>query len=211
MKVDRFPGIGVVTLDPRRLTEAEEPERLSWQRQNDALDLEQFAKSFEDEEDACEDQDSSPTPKPFELIPSISPASDPAKDVNVYPSVAQILNETAHALYVSDGYASGRQVSVTLAPSVLPGVTLSVYEHEGRIVGDFTCAEDASRSRLCRFAERLAREMANKLSRPSRVYVRADEVDDIAPFQVDGTPALEPADQPATPSKQPAEGRQELR
>lgn len=126
---------------------------------------------------------------PFELMPAPMLPSAPVAGASVHPGVPQILVETLQQLYVTDGKSSRRQVSVTLAEDVLPGVTLSVFEDGGRVVADFTCAVERSRECLCQCAGRLAADMANRLNRETRICVRADDPEDPCATQAEAAPA----------------------
>jgi len=69
-------------------------------------------------------------------------------------------------------------VRLDLKAEVLPGVTLSVYEEEGRLVAAFTCASEASRETLNRCAQSLADELAQSLARAVLVRVSTDDPED---------------------------------
>jgi hypothetical protein len=71
-----------------------------------------------------------------------------------------------------------RQVRVDLKDDVLPGVSVSVYDEEGRCVAEFVCANARSRERLCAMAPELAAQLADSLGRPARVRVSADDPED---------------------------------
>lgn len=93
-------------------------------------------------------------------------------------ALAQALSETAGQLLVADGSQGRRQVRVELKDDVLPGVSVSVYEDEGRVVADFVCANESSRERLCAMAPELASQLAQSLGRPARVRVSTDDPED---------------------------------
>lgn len=190
MKSDRPPGMGVMPLAQRcRLSELDRRDRSSSQIQTDGFDFDQeFSRASADDEESSSEKDDSPQSKPFDLIPTIPFVSSPVISGAPYEVLAQVFHETVQDFYVSKDDSSKRQVSMTLADDVLPGVTLSVYENEGRIVGDFICVEERSWSRLCQIAERMVSELANQLSRDARIYVRTDDADDVYPFQVNATP-----------------------
>ena len=65
-----------------------------------------------------------------------------------------------------------------LKDDVLPGVSVSVYEDEGRVVADFVCANERSRERACAMAPELAAQLAQRLDRPTRVRVSTDDPED---------------------------------
>ena len=88
------------------------------------------------------------------------------------------LGETAGQLLVADGSQGRREVRVELKDDVLPGVSVSVYEDEGRVVADFVCANERSRERACAMAPELAAQLAQRLDRPTRVRVSTDDPED---------------------------------
>jgi len=98
-------------------------------------------------------------------VPAEAPAS----------ALADALLGSAEQLLVADGSQGRRQVRVELKDDVLPGVSVSVYEEEGRVVADFVCANEASRERLNAMARPLAEQLADSLARPARVRVSADD------------------------------------
>ena len=93
-------------------------------------------------------------------------------------ALAQALQGSAEQLLVADGSQGRRQVRVELKDEVLPGVSVSVYEAEGRVVADFTCASETSRERLASLARPLAGQLAESLGRPTRVRVATDDPED---------------------------------
>lgn len=156
-------------------------------------DAETFEQEFsrvsaDDDESSNDDEDEKPRATPFELLRTPPLPFAPAAQAAVHQGIPQILLETVQQLYVEDGKSSNRQVSVTLAEDVLPGVTLSVFEDGGRVVAEFTCAVEQSRECLCQCAERLASDLANRLQRETRICVRADDPEDPCAAQVEATP-----------------------
>ena len=114
---------------------------------------------------------------PFSLFGAGARAPAPGDD-GQSEALAQALSETAEQLLVADGSQGRRQVRVELKDDVLPGVSVSVYEEEGRTVADFTCANERSRERLCEMAPDLAAQLAESLDRPTRVRVGTDDPED---------------------------------
>ena len=121
------------------------------------------------------------TPRPFALFPSVAAetVADPAPD-----GLAQALGEAADRMLVGDGSSGRREVRLDLKAEVLPGVALSVYEEEGRLVAAFVCASEASRETLNRCAQTLADELAQSLGRAVLVRVLTDDPDDPCLFEV---------------------------
>lgn len=116
------------------------------------------------------------TPRPFALFsgpaaPALQPADAPS-------GLAEDLAQAAERLLVGDGSSGRREVRIDLKDDVLPGVTLAVYEEEGRLVAAFTCASEASRERLNACAQALADELAQSLGRPARVRITTDDPED---------------------------------
>lgn len=127
------------------------------------------------------DADAPPAPpaasSPFALFGSGARATAPGGDCQS-EALAQALSETAEQLLVADGSQGRRQVRVELKDDVLPGVSVSVYEDEGRMVADFICANESSRERLCAMAPELAAQLAESLDKPTRVRVGTDDPED---------------------------------
>lgn len=115
-------------------------------------------------------------PRPFALFPgAVPPAPAPAEAPQ---GLAQLLAGAADRMLVGDGGSGRREVRLDLKAEVLPGVALSVYEDEGRLVAAFACASETSRETLCRCAQSLADELARSLSRPVLVRVSTDDPED---------------------------------
>ncbi len=114
-------------------------------------------------------------PSPFSLFGAAAAAPQAGTHAQ---ALARALSETAEQLLVADGSGGRRQVRVELKDDVLPGVSVSVYEEEGRCVADFVCANERSRERLCAMAPELAAQLADSLGRPARVRVSADDPED---------------------------------
>jgi len=74
-------------------------------------------------------------------------------------------------------------VRLDLKAEVLPGVTVSVYEEDGRLVAAFACASEASRETLNRCAPVLAQELAQSLARAVLVRVSTDDPEDPCLFE----------------------------
>ncbi len=104
--------------------------------------------------------------------------------------ISSLLSETAEHLFVGDGQSSPRQVRVELGDDVLPGVTVAIFEEEGRVVAHFSCAVERSRERLERGAVQMADELAQRLKRPVRVRVSTDDPEDPCSRQVDAEPQV---------------------
>lgn len=149
---------------------------------------EELARERPDEEESThrDGQQGQPSATPFEPLPSASPSIQ--AEHPLYAKAQQCLLDTVQQLWVSETWASNRQVCVSFAEDVLPGVTLSVFEDGGRIVAEFVCTAEPSRAWLSQYAQRLARGLANSLNRQTRLCVRTDDPDDPCFVQVDGAP-----------------------
>ncbi|MFJ3463694.1 hypothetical protein [Achromobacter spanius] len=134
------------------------------------------------------DADAPPAPpasaSPFSLFGAGAGAAAVGAE-GASPALAQALSETATQLLVADGSQGRRQVRVALNDDVLPGVSVSVYEDEGRVVADFVCANERSRERACAMAPELAAQLAQSLDRPTRVRVSTDDPEDPRLAQTD--------------------------
>jgi hypothetical protein len=114
-------------------------------------------------------------PAPFALFGAGRAA--PAAETAQAPSgLANVLAQSAEQLLVNDD--GRREVRVELKDDVFPGVSVAVFEDEGRLVAAFTCSVEASRERLAASAPTLAGDLANSLSRPTRVQVQTDDPED---------------------------------
>ena len=127
------------------------------------------------------DDSSSDIPRPFALFPGAAPATEPSADAP--PGLAQALSHAADRMLVGDGNSSRREVRLELKDEVLPGVTLSIYEEEGRLVAAFVCASETSRETLNRCAQTLADELAQSLARAVLVQVSTDDPEDPCLFE----------------------------
>jgi len=103
--------------------------------------------------------------------------------------VASDLFDAAGRLMVADGRDGRRAVRIELKDEVLPGVAVSIFEQEGRIVAAFTCGTEASCERMCAAAQHLADELAASLARSTLVQVSTDDPDDPCLREAIGDPA----------------------
>jgi hypothetical protein len=132
----------------------------------------------------AEAEQAAETPRPFGLFGSLAAAPAGQAAAGAAPEgLAQSLSTAADRLLVGDGGSGRREVRIDLKDEILPGVTVSVYEDEGRLVAAFACASEASREKLCACAQTLAAEMAQSLSRPALVRVTTDDPEDPCLFE----------------------------
>ena len=103
--------------------------------------------------------------------------------------LSQDLRQAAGRLMVGDGSSGRREVRIDLKDEILPGVTVSVYEDQGRLVADFVCASEPSREKLCACAPALAGELAGSLNRAVLVRVCTDDPEDPCPLEAAADPA----------------------
>jgi len=189
MRVERFAGMNIAFLERmHRLTAVDKGNPSSAQLEAEVSSFEQeLARAPKDnDEEPSDDRSSQSTP--FELLTALQSPTEPGVTTPSYPAVVEIVFEIVQQLYVSDENSSKRQVSLVLTECTLPGVTLSVFEDEGRIVADFLCSVESSRECLCQGAENLAGELADRLHRATRICVSTDDPDDPCTFQKDGAP-----------------------
>lgn len=130
-------------------------------------------------------------PRPFALFGAFSsPAPALAAGAAPVPGdLSRDLQQAAGRLLVGDGSSGRREVRIDLKDEVLPGVTVSVYEDQGRLVADFVCASEPSREKLCACAPTLASELAGSLNRAVLVRVCTDDPEDPCPLEASANPA----------------------
>jgi len=126
---------------------------------------------------------SADTPKPFVLLSGALAPAETQAPVAAPDGLAQALSEAADRMLVGDGSSGRREVRLDLKAEVLPGVTVSVYEEDGRLVAAFACASEASRETLNRCAPVLAQELAQSLARAVLVRVSTDDPEDLCLFE----------------------------
>ena len=152
-----------------------------------------LAKSLQ-EDDGPSNDDRPPSSTPFDLLSMHRAPQETPINVPVFQAVSNILFDVVQQLYATDERSTGRQVSMVLAEDTLPGVVLSVFESEGRLVADFSCGVESSRECLCQIADHLADCLAERLARETRVCVRTDDPEDPCLYQRDGVPPQQGAD-----------------
>lgn len=128
-------------------------------------------------------------PRPFSMLatgslPGLPGAEQAAGEAG--RRLARELSASVERLLVGDGSAGRREVRLDLADEVLPGVVVSVFEEEGRLVAAFVCASEMSRERLTACASGLASELAQALSRSVMVRISTDDPEDPCLLEVPG-------------------------
>lgn len=139
-----------------------------------------FEQALAQSGDAPDGELKSPTAlQPFGLYgASTAPSASPPS------GLADSLGEAVDRLLVDDGAGGGRsEVRITLREDVMPGVTVSVYQDEGRMVASFVCANETSREKLIRCAQTLADDMSRSLGQASLVQVSTDDPEDPCLFE----------------------------
>lgn len=116
-------------------------------------------------------------PAPFALFGAARTATTEPAGAPAPSGLANVLSQSAEQLLVNDD-GGRREVRVELKDDVFPGVSVAVFEDEGRLVAAFTCSVESSRERLAASAQTLAAELAGSLSRPARVQVQTDDPED---------------------------------
>jgi len=146
-----------------------------------------LAQEGEDEAQARQQRKAADAPRPLGLFGA--PLSSAVAAQTAAPEgLTQDLCAAAGRLLVSGGHQGRREVRIDLKDEVLPGVTVSVYEDEGRVVAAFTCASEPSREKLCACANALARELAQSLKRLALVRVTTDDPEDPCLFEAAAAP-----------------------
>ncbi|WP_263914209.1 hypothetical protein [Achromobacter sp. 79A6] len=171
MSIDR--RIGLETAIPQGTGLAQSDGQAPGRHASDA-DRRAFEQALAQDADADGKPPAPPAATPFSLFgAAASVATGPAEAPST--ALTDALLDSAEQLLVADGSQGRRQVRVELKDDVLPGVSVSVYEEEGRVVADFVCANEDSRERLTAMARPLAEQLADSLARPARVRVSADD------------------------------------
>ncbi|HSV47685.1 MAG TPA: hypothetical protein VLJ58_17990 [Ramlibacter sp.] len=98
------------------------------------------------------------------------------------------IGDAVQSLMVGDGSSGNKQVRMELKDDVLPGVTVTVQELEGRCQVDFICAVEESRLRLNAAAPSQAQLLADRLARPVLLRVQTDDDADPCLFEVAASP-----------------------
>jgi hypothetical protein len=107
-----------------------------------------------------------------------SAAATPARGAQEHAALTSSVGTTVERLMVGDGRSGNKQVRIELKDDVLPGVSLTVQELDGRIQVDFFCSVEDSRMRLNEAASAQANELAQRLARDVLVRVQTDDEDD---------------------------------
>ncbi len=111
-----------------------------------------------------------------------------ATDRPVASDFADRVGEALHRLMVGEGRSGGQQVRMDLKDDLLPGVTISIEEVQGRLQVDFYCRNDTSFERLVAAAPAEAPELAQRLRREVLLRVQSDDLDDPKLFEVGAAP-----------------------
>jgi len=201
MRIERPTGMNTFLPEKtRKLVSSELNESGSSTLQADMRSFEQeLERDKADDDSASGDDDPSPF-TPFDLLKSLPQTHGSTQEASVCMAVSQAVFDIVQELYASDERTSRRQVSVVLTEDTLPGVRLSVYEAEDRMVADFMCSVESSRECLCQIAYRLATELADRLRRDTRVSVCMDDPEDPRTLQVDGVSLDDAPIEEATPT-----------
>ncbi|THJ31548.1 hypothetical protein E8K88_14635 [Lampropedia aestuarii] len=93
------------------------------------------------------------------------------------------LSALASRVLVGQGRNGSTAVHIQLESHTLPGVSLEVFEAEGALVAQFVCTNEASRERLARAVDWLAKSLAQRLMRSVLVRVLADDPEDPSPVE----------------------------
>ncbi|MBS1196648.1 MAG: hypothetical protein H6R18_433 [Proteobacteria bacterium] len=146
----------------------------------DAETQERFAMAMANEKVAPQQTVANPMPPPFSLYQTaVSPnlASYSEKSAG-QAELASSLSEEVDRLMVADGSNGNRQVRMDLKDDLLPGVTVTIQENEGRLQVDFICSIESSRLKLSRALPELANTLAQRLQRDVLMRVQTDDDED---------------------------------
>jgi len=185
MSIDR--RIGLETAIPQGMSTPSQSGGERRQQASDA-DREAFRQALSQDGDAspAASEHEPDMPRPFALFGAgASPTGPSATDGHgdVAMRLARELGGSVERLLVGDGSSGRREARLDLADELLPGVSVSVFEDEGRVVAAFVCANETSRERLTAGAATLASELAQVLSRSTLVRVTTDDPDDPCPLE----------------------------
>ena len=108
------------------------------------------------------------------MLPPPRLGQAPVAEATAQSEVAARVSDLVDRLMV-DVDGSNRQVRIDLKDSALPGVTLVIQEHEGRLQVDFVCREEPVRVQLNREADGHAALLATRLRREVLLRVMADD------------------------------------
>mgnify|MGYP000970440488 FL=1 len=78
-------------------------------------------------------------------------------------------------LMVGDGSSGHRQVRIELKDELLPGVSVTVQDTDGRVQVDFICSNEDSRLRLNAALPTNAHTLAQRLRRDVLMRVQSDD------------------------------------
>lgn len=110
-------------------------------------------------------------------IPSV--AVPPAPTVNrLETPIQHDLCESLERLLVSDE-GNHEEVRLDIKDDALPGVSIRLFEAEGRLTVCFVCSADAVRRRLDATITELAGQLATRLQRDVLVQVQTDDPQDL--------------------------------
>lgn len=111
---------------------------------------------------------------PSVTLPAGGPASAPALDAGIQDALCNSLER----LLVSEDGARD-EVRLDISDETLPGVSVNVFEDEGRLVVCFTCSVDKVRRDLDAAIHHLAQQLANRLHRDVLLQVQTDDPQDL--------------------------------
>jgi hypothetical protein len=127
-------------------------------------------------------------PNPFSIFGGVGTSAPDTKEAQWTADVSSRIGDSINRLMVDDGQHGNRQVRMELKDDVLPGVTVSIQELDGRLQVDFICTNEASRLRLNAAASVQARTLAERLHREVLLRVQTDDVDDACLVEAFGWP-----------------------
>ena len=113
---------------------------------------------------------------PFALLGGApAPAGAAAGEGPRQQALLGLLQNTVQRLLVNEDPQGRREVRLTLAEDLLPGVTAALYEDAGAWVADLHCSDAASYETLAQPASRMAGQLAQALASDAVWRVTLDE------------------------------------
>jgi hypothetical protein len=120
---------------------------------------------------------------PFDLLGGVQkakPQSEGGHDVGAQAALLASVQDVMKQLLIGEGRDGRREARMTLDESLMPGVTVALYEDAGAWVTDVMCSHVDSYQTLARAVFDLARQMSLALSRDAhwRITLDAEDAND---------------------------------
>jgi hypothetical protein len=123
---------------------------------------------------------------PFSLLGSgLVTTGTATVDVARRHEILGLLHHLVQRLLVSEDPQGRREVRMTLAEDLLPGVTVALYEDAGAWVADLCCSDVSSYETLARPASQMASQLAQALACDAVWRVKLDEISAGEPMAIE--------------------------